>query len=420
MPKTTYVGVSAKARKIKGAYIGVNGVARKVIKAYMGINGVAQQIYAAHAFTSYSGEYSALRVTIDGIDYDLYTLTTSGTLVINDKVRCWMCGGGAGGASGGYAADPDLGYIGAGGGGGGGYVMEGILQAGSHTVTIGAGGSADSDGGRTSVGNLSADGGKTARRARGGDGGSGGGAGALIHQGSLAYYWGGIGAGASTTPFGLESLKTHCAGGGGASCSTGGSRLLGADGGSNGASGHYQDDETEYADTGLGGEYGGGDGGYFEYNGTQTKPKDAGYYGGGGGGGAYYSEWTSDNATAQAGGKGYQGVVYLLIEAHSTSIPDEPDPYVFTITKQPIDFVGKLGDTASFTVEVTGEGLTYVWQYLQAGTSTWRTWPDRTEPTFTIVLNSDLRMTHKYRCVITDANGDTLITNEVCVIDSNV
>ncbi|MCD8132734.1 MAG: hypothetical protein LUE19_02635, partial [Clostridiales bacterium] len=48
------------------------------------------------------------------------------------------------------------------------------------------------------------------------------------------------------------------------------------------------------------------------------------------------------------------------------------DPEELQIITQPEDYTGTAGSTAVFEVEVTGSGLTYQWQYLNAGASTWR------------------------------------------------
>ena len=36
---------------------------------------------------------------------------------------------------------------------------------------------------------------------------------------------------------------------------------------------------------------------------------------------------------------------------------------VLAITTQPVNYIGSIGDPVSFTVEATGEGLTYQWKY---------------------------------------------------------
>lgn len=83
------------------------------------------------------------------------------------------------------------------------------------------------------------------------------------------------------------------------------------------------------------------------------------------------------------------------------------------ITKQPEDFTGVQGDTAVFSVEAEGNGLIYQWEY-NIGDN----WKNNTinETAQTSELSFIARPYHndyKYRCLITDANGNTLRTDEV-------
>ena len=43
------------------------------------------------------------------------------------------------------------------------------------------------------------------------------------------------------------------------------------------------------------------------------------------------------------------------------------------IVTDPSDYKGIVGETAEFTVKATGEGLTYQWEYCNAGSDKWRT-----------------------------------------------
>lgn len=263
---------------------------------------VTRLVYSGAAFASYSGAYSVEQVTgSDSKSYDLYTLTGSGTLVLNDATRVWMCGGGGAG-----------GQIG-GGGGGGGYVNSGTLDAGTYGVAIGAAGDGVA-GGTTSAGTLSANGGAMGQDgnssvvdANGGDGGSGGGGGGgLVNDGS-----GGSGAGVSTKPFADKlNLYPHCGGGGGGTVwRSSGSCYKGGNGGSNGGSGSdaaLGTRNTPFAG-GTGGEMGGGNGGKTT-EGGYGDAKAATFYGSGGGGSPIH-----DSMTSGAKQSGYQGVMYLLI-----------------------------------------------------------------------------------------------------------
>ena len=53
MAKSTYLGISGTAHKVKRIYTGIDGKARKVKKGYIGVNGVARQFYSGN--TKYFG-----------------------------------------------------------------------------------------------------------------------------------------------------------------------------------------------------------------------------------------------------------------------------------------------------------------------------------------------------------------------------
>lgn len=84
------------------------------------------------------------------------------------------------------------------------------------------------------------------------------------------------------------------------------------------------------------------------------------------------------------------------------------------ITRQPKNFAGVVGDMVVFSVEATGEGLTYQWEYLTINSTGWTN--NTMSGNNTDTLTFDVRSYHdgyQYRCLITDANGNTLRTNEV-------
>lgn len=96
-------------------------------------------------------------------------ITTTQSVTITEPTFAVVIGGGGGGR---WTNDRG------GGGGGSGYVSYGILAPGTYTATIGVGGGNSADGSASTIGSITADGGKTGITARsGGDGGSGGGGG---------------------------------------------------------------------------------------------------------------------------------------------------------------------------------------------------------------------------------------------------
>ena len=298
------------------------GITHEIKKSYAVVNGVSRLFYGDEPIT-YTGEYSASKVIYDGETCELYTLKKAGMLTLKVDALYWMCGGG-GSPTNTYGSH----YGGV--GGGGGYVKSGSLTAGDYTVTIGAGASSDGkNGGTTKIvgtSTLSATGGKYT-----GTGGSGGGSGGTSSYATTAPAFG-AGRGVSTYPFGLTSLKAHCAGGGGGMAfvkKTASTYAYGpgGDGGTNGGNGGAYKDVIEggamTVASGAGGVYGGGRGAGATRSasgnvGTSAAGQDGTFYGAGGGGCThnYYlvdAGSDDDGISAGVGGTGYQGVVYILI-----------------------------------------------------------------------------------------------------------
>lgn len=302
-----------------GEIIGYEDVytARKVKKGYIGVNGIAKLFYSSSAFGGYTGDYTVSQVSIDNTSYDLYTLTTSGVLTLDDSAQFWMCGGGGGGMDG----DGNITslYAKGGYGGGGGYISEGTLAAGEHAITIGAGGAGSlyttsTYGGDSMIGSAyTAKGGNHSTAGR--TGASGGGSPGYIKSGSRIAPGIRTGVGSSTIPFGITGLKQHSAGGGGGQAKwTSDSNVIKYNGAGAGGSdgGNGSSNATSLATSkparASGGEYGGGYGGAYA-----SAPSAATFYGSGGGGG--YAEYDQyNNKKGFSNGKaGYQGVLYLLI-----------------------------------------------------------------------------------------------------------
>ena len=89
----------------------------------------------------------------------------------------------------------------------------------------------------------------------------------------------------------------------------------------------------------------------------------------------------------------------------------KPAEVVFDITKQPVSVEAQVGDTVQFSVEATGKGLTYQWQNSLYKT-TWNNSGLSGNATSTITVDvTEARFGYYWRCVITDANGDVLISD---------
>lgn len=108
--------------------------------------------------------------------------------------------------------------------------------------------------------------------------------------------------------------------------------------------------------------------------------------------------------TGAEGGSVTSRVVYLTV-GKAEGLPE--------ITVQPEDFTGAVGETAQFTVQASGIGLTYKWQYCNAGSNTWRGSSMPGNGTYSIsVPITAARDGQKYRCIITGEDGRSIITDE--------
>ncbi len=87
----------------------------------------------------------------------------------------------------------------------------------------------------------------------------------------------------------------------------------------------------------------------------------------------------------------------------------------FAIVTQPADATAYLGQSAVFSVTATGAGLTYQWQYKTTNGTKWFTCTSVTSDTVDTdaitVLARALRNGYQYRCVVTDAEGNTLTSD---------
>ena len=84
----------------------------------------------------------------------------------------------------------------------------------------------------------------------------------------------------------------------------------------------------------------------------------------------------------------------------------------FAIVSQPESVSAAKGSMTEFKVEAAGEGLTYQWEYCNASSNKWRTSSMEGNQTDTIKVEAgSWRNGQKYRCVIKDAEGNTLTSN---------
>nr|MCR5206169.1 hypothetical protein [Lachnospiraceae bacterium] len=84
------------------------------------------------------------------------------------------------------------------------------------------------------------------------------------------------------------------------------------------------------------------------------------------------------------------------------------------ITQQPQDATVAPDTLASFSVNATGSGLTYLWQYKNKGESTWTDWTSKKTADITVAYSAS-RNGMSLRCKITDKSGNT-VTSSAAVL----
>jgi hypothetical protein len=186
---------------------------------YLSVRG-AQDV--AFSVTSHSGKFFA--------EMPAPTLyTNSQSITINSQSIVTLLGGGAGGGN--------TGASGVAGGGASGRITNAIVNAGTYTLTIGAGGNAGSTGGTTSFAGFNAIGGNTGGIGFGGSGGSNGGFGGGTNGNTRPGENGNPGSGVSPVLFtGEIAPATFTFAGGGRYCG-GSSGYSSANGTPNGGNG---------------------------------------------------------------------------------------------------------------------------------------------------------------------------------------
>ena len=90
-----------------------------------------------------------------------------------------------------------------------------------------------------------------------------------------------------------------------------------------------------------------------------------------------------------------------------------------TITSQPANVIGKMGDTVSFTVKASNV-KSYQWEFCSAGQNTWQSlgsgFLGYNSDTLTIALTNNYRLTNSYRCKLVGIDGK-IIYSSVCKVN---
>lgn len=85
------------------------------------------------------------------------------------------------------------------------------------------------------------------------------------------------------------------------------------------------------------------------------------------------------------------------------------------IITQPSNFAGTVDKKAFFVVAAIGEKLTYQWQQCRAGTDTWSNVNYNGNTSILAVTITQAGNGQKYRCVITNSNGDS-VTSDIGIM----
>ena len=86
------------------------------------------------------------------------------------------------------------------------------------------------------------------------------------------------------------------------------------------------------------------------------------------------------------------------------------------IITQPSDYYGAIGETAYFSVQVSGENLSYQWQYLSPNSTEWKNSTSAAARTNTMSIEmTAARNGQSYRCIITENGSETLTSGVASV-----
>ncbi len=108
-------------------------------------------------------------------------------------------------------------------------------------------------------------------------------------------------------------------------------------------------------------------------------------------------------------GKNKKGTQTLLEEPFTVK-NEQPG-----ILQQPQNVDTTEGGSVTFTVTASGSGLTYQWQVLEAGSSTWKNSPATGNTTATLTVPATLsRNGYKYRCIV--KSGSTSVTSSAATL----
>ena len=109
-----------------------------------------------------------------------------------------------------------------------------------------------------------------------------------------------------------------------------------------------------------------------------------------------------------------ENIKSILADAGYVETPDAPAG--LAIVSQPVSYEGVVGDMVDFSVEATGEELTYQWYYKAVGSEDWQKSysTGATTDTLSVELRA-YRNGQQYKCVVTDGSGNTVESDAVAM-----
>lgn len=124
--------------------------------------------------------------------------------------------------------------------------------------------------------------------------------------------------------------------------------------------------------------------------------------------GPLYGEMTDFLVAAAFGGK-------TTAKKNADQAASTP-PADVRIISQPRDAITTVGQIATFSVEAVGSGLSYQWQYKLSTGTKWNNSTVSKAKTAELAVKVTASLNgQQYRCVITDANGNTACSETVCI-----
>ena len=114
----------------------------------------------------------------------------------------------------------------------------------------------------------------------------------------------------------------------------------------------------------------------------------------------------------------YGNLMYIARPRYNIDFSDIKDEYKLEIIEHPTNQTGVSGSNAIFKVVAQGDGLTYQWQYAKSNTpdNWYNSSFDGYDTDTQIVGIASYRNGDRYRCIVTDVYGNSVISNPATII----